>query len=190
MIDRRQRFAFLELILARSMSIQQAAGLVVPYQVERPASVGPVLAPSSQLRFGIGHNGLGALRWGWCAPEEAHVWSNYEDSAIVFRVSRAPGESLDLVMTTIGYVVDSLGPQRVAVSVNGHSAGQIVHLLLFVPTTTIIALDNKDIRVGWNDLVIRFTPSYSRRPDRDGGLDRRAIGFALLGVAVRPALPS
>ena len=161
----------------------RAAGLVVPYPAEAPPPLAPALAPGRSLRFAVGHEGLSALRWGWWAPETAHVWTYRDDSAIGIRFVRGSRRHVVLMVSTVGYVVASLGPQIVRASVNGNDVGTIIHRTPNEHVVTQFVLGDDLVPEDESEVVIRFATSYSRRPDRDGGEDQRAVGFALLAVA-------
>ena len=151
-----------------------AAGLTVPYALEASPPTVVTARAGTTLRYAEGSASLASLRWGWQQPEGTHVWSYREDSAVAIKLD--PGVSA-LDIHTIGYVAPELGPQTITVTANGAVIGQIVHATPYEAATTRLPLPPGEL-----DVLLRFAADQSRRPERDGGVDGRAIGFALLSI--------
>jgi len=151
-----------------------AAGLKIPYALEPLGRPEVTARAGATLRYAEASPSLASLRWGWQQPEATHVWSYREDSAIALDVQSGV---VALVLHTIGYVAPELGPQTITVTANGAVIGQIVHATPYAYAITRLTLPP-----GTEEVLLRFLPDQSRRPERDGGVDGRAIGFALVSI--------
>lgn len=170
---------------ARPVPLNEA-GLKIPYP--DAWDVPPLVwGPGDRLHFAAGASGIPALRWGWLTPEATHVWSYREDSAVMLpKEGLAPGVSV--VIETSGYVIDHLGPQEVIVTANGHPLGRISHMVSGQHCRSEFLLGPEHFGQE-GEVEMRFACNYSRRPDRDGGADGRAIGFVLLAIERAKAAP-
>lgn len=163
---------------ARPVSLKEA-GLIIPYQPDGNTAL-VTGWDGNRLHFAEGGSGIPTLRWGWLAAEATHVWSYREDSAVVLPSEGiVPGTAI--IFETSGYVVDQLGPQEVTVQANRRPLGRITHSAPGQRCRSEFVLGTEHFN-GETTIELRFECSYSRRPDRDGGADGRAIGFVLFAI--------
>ena len=149
-----------------------------PYLKEQPFNLPCHIRLGEEVKFEESSMGAMALLWGWHAPEP-HIWSYGEDSALMLRLGPElfdEGDFVTLHFCTYGYVAENLGPQTLDIIVNGETKGRAVHTAEAQYAETAVALE----RPSHPHALVRFRPSYVRNADRDGGADKRAIGFVLV----------
>jgi SAM-dependent methyltransferase len=161
-----------------SLPTMTATGFVSPYPISAP----PILSvidrdkPVSFARGGTGHS---LLRWGWAEPEEDFTWSLGLDSALEFSVAQdiaafelsfIPYQPPAHDQGSLSFVLDGVEQERIDLSTQ--RAG--CHLLRL----------QKPLRAG-SCALLELALSRPRRPDLDGGDDKRPLGIALVSMTAR-----
>ncbi|MHB2208475.1 hypothetical protein [Methylobacterium sp. CM6257] len=153
--------------------------IYVPYDSPPPSAVIRV-AGGDVVRFGAPDEvGRAIRRWGWCDPEETSCWAYGTESALSFAV---PPDAVALKFLTFGYVPPNGVAQTVIVSINGRRSATIVHAEMGSGVETVLPIEPSNSSAA--TLTIEFTVSRARRPDIDGGPDRRPLSFGLVSMTV------
>jgi hypothetical protein len=163
-----------------------SAGVTIPYRdIE---TVDPALLPmGANVSFGASGDAKHFLRWGWCDPDSELRWGLGESSALEFAC--AASVSLRIEIRIAGYIPSFAKEQRISLQANGVIVGEA----LFANRNDlyrdfVIELPGKLVRSG--RCVLEFIPSAIRRPDIEGGEDRRPITFALIALNASNSEPS
>jgi len=155
----------------------QALEFTNPYLVV--AAPAPTLVHRGRpLRFGSDGNGRPLARWGWGVPERDFTWSLGIEAALEFTVAESVSA---LALSWIAYVPPAHAEHTLRVLVNGveqdrfdlsrrHRDGCVVQL-------------RERLHPGAT-AVLEFVLSRPRRPDEDGGDDRRPLGIALISLTL------
>ena len=153
-----------------------------PYLKEQPFNLPCHIRLGEEVKFEESSMGAMALLWGWPPRRTPHLRSYGEDSALMLRLGPElfdEGDFVTLHFCTYGYVAENLGPQTLDIIVNGETKGRAVHTAEAQYAETAVALE----RPSHPHALVRFRPSYVRNADRDGGADKRAIGFVLVKIS-------
>lgn len=135
------------------------------------------VAREQPLSFGRKTQGVSLTRWGWCEPDDTHVWSTGLDSALEFEA--ADGITA-LSLRLHHHVPTAFAGQVVQVLVNGTPVMDIKHFDRETYECTLLSPILAGKRV-----LIEFSNSRPRRPDIDGGPDNRPLGFALFSLVLK-----
>lgn len=160
-----------------------SAGVTIPYEAV-PAVVPFQLPLDTPISLGT----LGAaepfLRWGWSDPDVEFRWGVGESSALEFAC--APGSDLLVELRVLGYLPSFAKEQRITVRANGETVGEaLIEKKERAYRAFSIKLRRQLLRSG--NCLLEFFPSVTRRPDIEGGEDKRPITFALLGLTASNA---
>jgi SAM-dependent methyltransferase len=137
-----------------------------------------VVHPGETLRFARGASGQALLRWGWSDPEEQFTWSVGIESALEFGIA-APVHTIELRFIALKPPPGE--HSSLSVCVNG------------VPYETLDLADGRADRYrlalptpfsAGSSVVLELSLSRPRRPDLDGGADRRPLGIALISLTL------
>ena len=146
-------------------------GFASPYPEVQSAPL-PLVRCRETVHFAGSGEGAALLRWGWDTPEEHFVWSVGIDSALEFQA----GDTVKSIeLRFIVYRPPEEAPGSLTLFLNGTRLastqlgilqhGCVAKLLSPLPAGTRVLLE----------LVF----SRPRRPDIDGGPDKRPLGIAL-----------
>ncbi len=155
----------------------QDAGFVNPY----PAVAGPavsVLRRGRPVSFARGGDGQALIRWGWAEPENDFTWSLGIEAALEFSVAEAVN-MIDLRF--IPYRRPGKQPGLMSFVLNGKPQGT-VDLGSYRMESHLLRLQ-RPLAAGAAALL-ELVLSHPRRPDMDGGDDKRPIGIALKSISV------
>lgn len=151
----------------------------VPYDPP-PSTAVLKVASGDVVRFGAPDEvGRAIRRWGWCDPEETSCWAYGTESALSFAVTP---DAVALKFLTFGYVPPNGSAQAVVVSINGTRSATIIHTEMGSGVETIVPIPPSSLKAPI--LTIEYTVSRARRPDIDGGPDRRPLSFGLVSMTV------
>ena len=152
-------------------------GLTLPYA--RPEIRKPVRIEVDTTVFFERNNlsGLELLLWGWERPDMDFVWAYGPESALELTVTP---DARRLRIATFGYVAPNVESQVLTFAVNGRPAATAVHTPAGERQETDVPLngaakDGETVR-------ITITASRPRRPDIDGGDDKRPLSFGLISL--------
>ncbi len=147
-----------------------------PYPPGAPAAVG-IVHGGEAWSFARGGNGLALLRWGWADPEDDFTWSVGLESALEFVVGE-PIRAFDLRFMAyrtpapeqccLRFLLDGREQARLELSGQNASGGHVLRL-------------QQPLTAGAS-AVLTFALSRPRRPDLDGGEDKRPLGIALISM--------
>jgi len=156
------------------------------YPVEIPytgvAKSDPVtLKPGDKVLFAQKDpTAVSLLRWGWEPPQTDFTWGYGSQSALCLAVTP---DVYELELTTFGYVAPGVGEQTLTISVNGHYADTVIHKQTGMGKTALMTL-TPTMRAD-NVLTITIEASRPRRPDIDGGDDKRPLSIGLQSLSAR-----
>jgi SAM-dependent methyltransferase len=153
----------------------QDTGFAHPYPLPALPALS-VVHRDRPVSFGRGGAGSSLMRWGWGDPEDDFTWSLGIDSALEFTVAetvrtfdlrfiayKPPGSQRN----SLGFVLNGVQQETIDLS-KRQSAGHLVRL-------------REPLDVGAT-VLLEFGMSRPRRPDIDGGDDKRPIGIALVSM--------
>ncbi len=152
------------------------AGVAVPYREVATVDATP-LPLGASVSFGAQDDSERFLRWGWSDPEGELRWGVGESSALEFAC--AAWSSIRITVRMLGYIPSFAKEQRIVLQANGIIVGEALfanrdHLC----QEFVINLPPK--LLGSGRCTLEFVPSAIRRPDAEGGEEKRPITFALL----------
>ncbi len=150
-------------------------GFVNPHPAITP-TLPAVIHRGRAVSFARGGDGQSLTRWGWSDPEEDFTWSVGLESALEFRVGEKI-KAFELRFMTY----QPPEPER----------GSLCCVLNGVEQERLEPLDRstnghllrlrQSLRSG-SSVLLELACSRPRRPDLDGGNDKRPIGIALISI--------
>jgi SAM-dependent methyltransferase len=147
-----------------------------PYPAIPPPALFVVLC-GRPVSFARGGDGQSLTRWGWADPEDDLTWSLGLEFALEFTVGE-PVHAFDLRL--IAYRPPAAEQRSLRLVLNGLEQDRIE--LSDQPTDRHLLRLRTPLTAG-SPVLLEFALSRPRRPDLDGGDDKRPLGIALLSMA-------
>jgi SAM-dependent methyltransferase len=161
-----------------ALAILAETGFGSPYPPPMTPRPPAAIECNRPVRFARDGDGNALRRWGWSDPEDDFCWSLGVESALEFSVTRHV-HAIDLRF--IAYRPPGAAACSLSFAINGNAHSTI---------------DLTDHRISGHRLQLResiapgstalleLTMSRPRRPDVDGGGDKRPIGIALIAMTL------
>ena len=156
----------------------QNMGFTSPFPVPSPPAP-PVIHRNNPVSFGRAGYGRSLTRWGWGDQEDDFIWSLGIESALEFAVAEL---AVECELRFIAYSPPSNRRNRLRIILNGVEQLR-VHLSQVGSNGSLVRF-REPLDAGAT-AILEFALDRPRRPDVDGGVDKRPIGIALISLTIR-----